>query len=173
MSLADETPMTIDIGHGIKRNVNYRMSMPGLTSVDVDAPEDKWAIYLLNSLITRATPETNTATIAHELLHVYRRPDPKNMKLEQLMAMQGKSEVERYYTKEKEVERAEEFFEEPVSSMLVLMEKKKSQLGAGKQYTKDAEQVPASDILERIIGPSYRELMGRLMDRWRSAQSPV
>jgi hypothetical protein len=66
--------------------------------------------------------------------------------------------------KEKEVDRAEDFFEEPVRSMMLEMEKEKSQLGGGKKYTEGAEQVEGSDYLARILGTSRaQDLVSKLL----------
>jgi hypothetical protein len=150
----DESPIKLTIG-GVGRIGKCRINQVAMTSVDADCPEDKWAIYVLYRLITKATEEMTTANIAHELAHFYlRQGKPANILSKKYMPMLGKSEVEKYYMKEKEVDQAENFFEEPVRSMILEMEKEKSRLGIGRKYTEGAEKVKGSDFLARVLGVS-------------------
>ena len=159
-----ESPTVLNFA-GKTRSVKLRINEVAMISVDADRPEERWAMYVLCNLIKKATEEVNTASIAHELLHFYRRPGkPSSITLKELTSMVGKSEVEKYYMKEKEVDQAEDFFEEPVKSMILKMEKEKSQLGSGKKYTEGAEQVKSSDCLNRILGASRaQEFMSSLL----------
>lgn len=160
----DESPMRLNIG-GSVRTAKYVVRQVATTSVDAENPEEKWAIYILYNLIKIATPKTNTANIAHELLHYYHRPrKPMALTLQEFSSMVGKSEVEIYYMKEREVKQAEDFFEEPVRSMILDMEKEKSQLGTGKKYTEGAEEVKGSEFLGRVLGEQRaRDFLDKLL----------
>jgi hypothetical protein len=126
-------------------------------SVDPDLPKTKWAIYLLYNYVKKATSDSVTTTLAHELTHFYMRMRGVSHSQDILqMMLQGKSDFEIYQKEHEELTNFNELFEEPVRSLILTQEQEPFSPATGrlaKEYCRSARALSSSEFLEAILGP--------------------
>lgn len=157
------TPFYVSIRARVDLHRTMVMRCVGITTVDVDDPLNRWAVYVLRHFVERASATINIANLAHELAHFHARAKGLDaISPEELhdAVKKGKSPLEIYKIKEREVKNVEQLFEEPVHSMILAMEREKSEdPGASKRYCADAIEIAQEELLDRILGPDAAEVV--------------
>jgi hypothetical protein len=147
------------------------------TTLDAELPKEKWAIYLPSSVVKNAPREINIASLAHELVHIWMRSKGTEAitALETAEALkQGKTLVDIYKMKEREVENAENMFQEPVRSFIVTMNKEEEQelnkpTGLVMRYLAGTKGVTTDQLDEKVYGNS-QVVRGILDARFKELQ---
>jgi hypothetical protein len=132
------------------------------TTLDAALPKERWAIYLPSSVVKNAPREINIASLAHELVHIWMRSKgTEAVTAEETVDAfkQGKTLLDIYKMKEREVKNAEDMFQEPVRSFIITMnqeQKKESAKSTGivRRYLAGTNGVTTEQLNENLYGDS-------------------
>jgi hypothetical protein len=133
----------------------------GTTSLDPDDPHDKWSIYVPYSVVKNAPRKINIASIAHEIAHFgFRAKGVEALTVKDIYQAveEGKTSVDVYLIKEREVKNVENQFEEPIRTMILDMEQEKvKHPDTVKKYLGDTPGLTQDEFYDKILGHGAAE----------------